>query len=235
MWRAPFWLILVILTCTGCNITIPQDPEQTLERIQGGVIRVGAVENEPWVIRVNDEATGVEAELVRMLATELDAEIEWIWGSEQEHMEALEHYKLDLAIGGLTQPTPWSNRVGFTSPYFETQIKVGIPQSAPLIDDIEDLEVAVKEGTVIASYVEAKDGIPAPVKEPSQAQGPVAAAEWELEDWGFTVTDIELHTEKHIIATSPGENAWLVRLEQFLRTQKSSIKRMLQQAEENPL
>jgi len=44
MWRASFWLIAVIVTCIGCNITIPQDPEQTLERVQGGVMRVGVVE-----------------------------------------------------------------------------------------------------------------------------------------------------------------------------------------------
>jgi hypothetical protein len=45
MRRAPLWLIIVMISCLGCNITIPQDPEQTLERVQDGVMRVGMVEN----------------------------------------------------------------------------------------------------------------------------------------------------------------------------------------------
>jgi hypothetical protein len=36
---------------------------------------------------------------VRQFANSLGANIDWIWGSQEEHLEALKHHELDLAIG----------------------------------------------------------------------------------------------------------------------------------------
>ena len=94
---------------------MPRDPEGTLKKVeQRRTIRVGLVENAPWVIRSGDQPLGVEPQLVRDLAASLGAAPEWHWGSEQEHMEALETYDLDLVIGGLESNTPWSKKIGLT-------------------------------------------------------------------------------------------------------------------------
>lgn len=219
----------IITALPACRF--PQDPNHTLERVRGNKMQVGVVENRPWVIRADNEAAGVEAALIREFAQELDAEIEWVWGSEQEHMEALERFELDVVVTGLTKATPWSSRVALTTPYIETPIKVGLPPSAAPLATLEGVEIAVAQGSAVATYVEEEEAIPVPVEDLSQVEGPIAAPEWQLEDWGFVVTDFTLHTEQHVMATPPGENGWLVRLERFLFGKDPSIKDALQQAE----
>lgn len=107
---------IVGLVISGC--TLPWDPAGTLDRVQGNVVRVGISHNPPWTdIRTEDEPTGKEVETVRHLAEELDARIEWHRGGEMELMTQLEHFELDLVIGGLTEDIPWKKRVGLTRPH----------------------------------------------------------------------------------------------------------------------
>src|SRR5438270_9722799 len=111
-------LLLAAFLC-ACGEEFPRDPKGTLKRVRGGTMRVGLVENPPWVMRKGDEPAGIEPELVRQLAAELGAKPEWHWGGEQPQMEALEHYQLDLLLGGITRKTPWKSDIGLTSGYFE--------------------------------------------------------------------------------------------------------------------
>ncbi len=110
-----FVLCALCAACAG----LPRDPEGTLKRVEGGRLRVGLVERPPWVVRTAGEPEGVEVELVRRLAAELRAEPEWRWGGEQQHMEALERFELDIVVGGITKKTAWSKYVGLTGPYAE--------------------------------------------------------------------------------------------------------------------
>ena len=222
---------LIVSACAlGCN-NLPRDPESTLRRVQGGRLRVGLVEHPPWVVRTGGEPAGVEVELVRQFARELRATPEWYWGSEQQHMEALEHFELDLVVGGLTDQTPWSKSVGLTSPYFESRIVVGVPHSIQPPKDIEGMQVAAKRGEVGAAYLEKKGAVPVRVEDISQSSGPAAAPDWQLELLGMMLTDIELRTEQHVMAVPPGENGWLKRLEDFLHQRRSQIRGLLQQEE----
>jgi polar amino acid transport system substrate-binding protein len=112
-------LLLAAFLC-GCGEEgFPRDAKGTLQRVRGGTMRVGLVENPPWVVRQGDEPAGIEPELVRQFAAELRATPEWHWGGEQAQMEALEKYELDLLLGGITRKTPWKSDVGLTSGYFE--------------------------------------------------------------------------------------------------------------------
>ncbi|MDB4916955.1 MAG: ABC-type transporter, periplasmic subunit family 3 [Gemmatimonadetes bacterium] len=124
---------------------LPRDADGTLNRVRGGVLRVGVAENRPWTQRVDTGVTGLEVRLARELASELDARPAWRVGSEASLLEALKARQLDLVIGGFTASSPWNGRVAFTRPY-------------------------------------------------EQGRSPV-----------------------HVLATSPGENAWLVRVDQFLQ------------------
>jgi hypothetical protein len=151
----------------------------------------------------------------------LNAEVDWTVGPESEVLGALRKQELDLVVGGLTEDTPWKDRVALTRPYLETQITVGVPPGQPTPNRIKGLEVAVPSGRPsVAAYVRQKGGIPVPATDLATDLAkdalPVAGDDFQLEARGLTLTGIKLHEEKHVIAVAPGENRWLMRLEQFL-------------------
>src|SRR4051812_5795177 len=112
-------ILLLPLCISGCE-RLPRDPQKTLEHVREGRMRVGLVEHRPWVIRQGAEPMGVEVDLIRALAKELKATPEWHWGGEQEQMEMIEKFHLDLLAGGFTRKSPWRKTVGFTSGYYES-------------------------------------------------------------------------------------------------------------------
>ena len=149
------WLLAVLLLLTACDL--PRDPEGTLERVEGSHMRVGVAESPPWTVIGNGEPAGVEVELVRELARQLDAEIEWVDGSEAEILESLEKGRLELAIAGFTADNPWASKVSFIQPYYT------------------------------------------------------------------------LGEDEHVMAVPHGENAWIVRVERFLRGQLPEIPGLLRE------
>ena len=229
--RNSFLIALILCVfCAGCG-QLPRDPEKTLSRVQQGKrLRVGLVENPPWVVRAGGEPSGAEVELVRGFAGELGAQPEWHWGGEQQQMEALEHYQLDLLVGGLTDQTAWSKYVGLTSPYFESRVVVGIRKSSPPLDSVRGVPVAVESGDTSAYYLESEGASVVPVDDLSRAgASAVAAPEWRLERLGLSPTDIKLRTEGHVMAAPPGENAFIERLDEFLSRRRGDVKGLLEQ------
>jgi polar amino acid transport system substrate-binding protein len=120
-------LALLVLPFSRGAGGFPRDPEGTSDRVHGGTLRVGLVENRPWVVRENDAPGGIEGDLVRKLAQELGAKPEWHWSGEQAHMEALERFELDLVVGGITKQTPWKKTVGLTDTFFEKHVWATAP------------------------------------------------------------------------------------------------------------
>ncbi|MET3370934.1 UNVERIFIED_CONTAM: hypothetical protein ABIE34_004211 [Jeotgalibacillus campisalis] len=119
-WRLAILTVAVILL-TGCGVSVPADPQGTLDRVSGGVLRVGASPNGDWVkLTSSGEPTGTEAELVRRFAAQLDARVEWSTGTEHILAERVEHGELDLMIGGLREDTPWEKHAALTQPYTES-------------------------------------------------------------------------------------------------------------------
>lgn len=219
--------VLGLFCCAGCA-GLPRDPEGTLRRVEGGRLRVGLVENPPWVVRTQGEPEGAEVELVRQFARELGAQPEWHWGGEQQHMEALEHYQLDLLIGGLTDDTAWGKYVGLTSPYIESRVLVGTPESAPRVTSVRGVPVAVKSGDAAVYYLERKGAAVVPVDDLAHADAKaVAAPDWQLEALGLAPTDVELHAERHVWAAPPGENGFIKRLDEFLYRRRGDVKGLL--------
>jgi len=106
---------------------------------------------------VDGKPDGPEVRLIEDFAAELNAQVEWTVGPESDLFAALEKRDLDLVVGGLTDDTPWKDRVGLTDPYLKLTT----------------------------------DG----------------------------------RTEKHVIVVAPGENRWLMRLEEFLRDKGDRVRR----------
>ena len=149
--------LLVVLAFLLASCGLPNDPEGTLERVEGSSMRVGITDSPPWTVVNDGEPAGVEATLTGQLARDLDAEIEWVEGSESEILEAIELGHLDLAIGGFTADNPWSKKVTFIQPYYA------------------------------------------------------------------------LGEDQHVMAVPHGENAWIVRIERFLRSRLDDIPGLLRE------
>lgn len=210
------------LFVTSC--TIPDDTDGTYEHIKGGVLRVGVTENEPWVSLEQSDPSGVEVGLIRELAAQLGARVDYTTGSEEELVEALRERDLDVVIGGITDKTPRSKEVAMTKPYLTTHITVGVPPGEELRDGTR---VAYESGTVAGSLIDkGSEGVPYEVDSLKDAKGPVATDDFLLDDLGLKRVR-SLAAEEHVFLSAPGENRWLVTLERFLLDRKQRALQLL--------
>lgn len=113
------WLLaLVIALAFGWRCEIPQDPKGTLTHVRAGVLRVGIPDAPPWShIDDTGAVAGSEVELVLGYAEQYNARVEWVHGPLEDLLERLEHFRLDIVVGGLTDSSPWKKRISFTRPY----------------------------------------------------------------------------------------------------------------------
>ena len=223
-------LILLLLVGWGCD-RFPQDPRHTLEHIrERGTLRVGVVDGCPWVAGSTSGAPGgLEGMLLAELADELGVSAEWHWGRANEHFETLARYELDVVIGGFTASNPWSKHVGFTLPYYTGHTIVGVPPGAPQVNDLDGVTVAARPGSGLPSLLRDR-GAEVIVRDTLRGIDHAVAAEaWEIEGLGFRPTEIRLRKHPHVMAVPPGENAWLMHLEDFLlrRTSESRVADLL--------
>ena len=110
-------VILGVLFTSACGLTVPTDPDGTLDSVQGTTMQVGVSPDEGLVDVHGPEPSGPLVELAEEFATSLDTRIDWTVGSEETLVGELEAGNLDLAIGGFTDQTPWTDRVGVTRGY----------------------------------------------------------------------------------------------------------------------
>lgn len=107
--------LLGLTSLAACGV--PRDPEGTLEQARAGMLRVGAVDSPPHLVRTTQGASGPEGELVRAFARSIGAEVDWQWGSLDDHLETLKRFELDLVAAGLTARSPWKREVAFSRPW----------------------------------------------------------------------------------------------------------------------
>lgn len=111
-------LIPLLLLTTGCVGTLPKDSQGTLDRVTGGVLRVGVSEHPPFtVVHPDGGISGQEVELLREYAAGIDAEIDWMPGPESVLAEAMKAGELDVVIGGFADDSPFTSDIAFTRPY----------------------------------------------------------------------------------------------------------------------
>jgi polar amino acid transport system substrate-binding protein len=221
-------ILLAAIAVAGCQY--PRDPDGTLNRVEGGVMRVGVVETDPWVLLDGDEPEGgAEVVLARRFAGDLGARIEWVQGSEEELVDAAKEGQVDLILAGLTNKSRWKKDVAFTRPYVETRSVVGTPAGRSYPDDFAGVPVAVELGTEEEGLLEQRtDARVVPVTDLAARAGePAAVHDYLLDDLDLTDSGTELDEAKHVMAVKLGENAFLVRLERFLLNREDEIRRLL--------
>lgn len=222
-------LPVLLLLPLGLGCDIPQDPDGTLERVRGGVLRAGATEADPFVIfdGAGRPTGGVEVALIERLAKGLGAEVEWVAGSEEELFSALEQHSVDVVIGGVTSENPWSSKVAFTHPYLTTFATIGLPAGLGADGNITGMRVQVERGTVLEGLVGKLDVEVVRIDNVKTAAGPVAVYSWLLDDLGLEDSGVRLVETDHVMAVAHGENGWLTELERFLLSRPDEIKDLL--------
>lgn len=101
----------------GCGLQVPADPDGSLDRLTGGILRAGASPESGLVNTTGGSVTGPLADLVEGFAERQSATVEWTVGSEETLVTGLEDGQLDIVIGGMTSNTPWADRAGVTRGY----------------------------------------------------------------------------------------------------------------------
>ena len=228
--RLLVFLLAATVALGACQF--PRDVEGTLDRVSGGVMHVGISESDPWVRTGGREPGGVEVELLKRFAATIDARIEWVEGSESDLMEALHGRKLDVVVAGLTRRSEWQRVAALTRPYLTTKVVIAAPDEAladELSEDLEGHRIAVEANSPEAAKLSMDtDAITREVPDPAKAGGPVAIDDFMLDELGLVATDAELDEHEHAMAVSPGENAFLVKLERFLLDREHEAAQILE-------
>ena len=121
-------IVAVALGCASCSVEIPADPNGSLEAIhERGSIRVGASQEPQLVDHDDGVPRGSLVRLVTGFAEDQNVEIEWTWGSEETLVTHLEEERIDVAVGGFTDASPWASRAGMTRGYPEIPDAHGRP------------------------------------------------------------------------------------------------------------
>lgn len=110
---------VAVAALAGCGIRIPSDPDGTLDRVTGATLRAGASPDGSLVTVAgdDDDVSGPLADLIEGFAAAHDADVVWTVGSEETLVTGIEDGALDLAIGGVTDASPWADRVALTRGY----------------------------------------------------------------------------------------------------------------------
>ncbi|MGH2755389.1 MAG: transporter substrate-binding domain-containing protein [Actinomycetota bacterium] len=220
--------LLGAMMLVGCGI--PRDPESTLRRVSGGTIRVGVIDSPPWATFEDGEPSGIEIDLVRAFAEEIDADVEWFDGSESELLAALHVQELDLVVGGMDATSPYSKEAALTHTYVTTQTVVAFPAEEEIPEDIAGIEVGVEAGTEAAGLLEKTDAVPVRVDDVAAFSGPIVTENYHLDDLDVVDSGVQLKEVDHVMAAPLGENAFLVRLERFLLDDPGRVTARLEEA-----
>ena len=112
MKRAFIATLILLLTQVGWSS--PSNLDRILET---GVLVVGTTADyRPFTYREQGELRGYDIDLARLIAAELQVEIEFRPTSWSRLVPDLQEKKFQLAVGGITRTLPRQTRAGFTDP-----------------------------------------------------------------------------------------------------------------------
>jgi hypothetical protein len=117
-------LLLAAVLLPGCD-ALPRDSNGALQRARGGELRVGVVENPPWVRFESDSISGLEVELIEAWAKGLGARVIWRRGPEADLVDALHRREIDVLVAGFDSRTPYGSKLAPTQPYLEIEDRFG--------------------------------------------------------------------------------------------------------------
>lgn len=99
-------ICFTITTLCSCG-HYPKDTQGTLDNAKNGTLRVGTTAT----------TTASDSTLAVRFAQQLNASVDWVHKDQQYLSGQLSEYKIDMAIGGFTEDSPFKKIVGLTKPY----------------------------------------------------------------------------------------------------------------------
>lgn len=109
--------LAIALALGGCGLSVPSDPDGTLESVRGGELRVGVSPDGALVQVQGGDPSGSVIDLVEGFADEIGASPEYTVATEETLVRMLEEDELDLVAGGFTSETPWVEKAGVSRGY----------------------------------------------------------------------------------------------------------------------
>jgi len=143
--------VVLLASLAGCA-AIPADAEGTIDRARGGDLRVGVTANPPWADLDGPAPGGSEVDLLEDFADTLDADIEWMPGSEGVLVDALRAGDIDIAIGGFTDDTPWSDDAAPTDVYTEVVNDRGVTEKHVMLTRAGENRLLVELETFLREH-----------------------------------------------------------------------------------
>lgn len=224
-------ILLALLVLTG-GCQYPKDMEGSLDAIRGGTLHVGLIENPPWVMRTGDQPGGLEPELLLSIAETLDADVRWHWGAESELLKALGQHQIHIVAGGLVQRPHLEKEAALTHPYLVSEKRIGFPSGADIPDTLRGLRVGILRKQGLHHFLVDEGAHPTFIARLDDPQLPVASDDWQLAARDLAPGPWVLTQEKHVLALSKGENAWLMEVERAFGQTDSLMSRLVALARE---
>jgi ABC-type amino acid transport substrate-binding protein len=118
-------VVVVVLAVLVPGCQYPRDVEGTLDRVSdGGALRAGVTEHEPYVTFAGERPGGVEVRLLEDFARRLGTRVEYVRDSEESLVQQLREGELDVVAGGISDRSPWKKEAAPTRPYATTHERV---------------------------------------------------------------------------------------------------------------
>ncbi len=197
---------------------MPRDADGALARVRAdGRLRIGALDNLPWVRVRGTEADGIEPALLGDWARQLGAEPVWLAGGEAELFGALRQRALDVVAGGILRNSPWAPDVALSQPFLTSRVRLGVRPGVAVPQTWAGERIRVgKERLSVLGPVRALGAIPIFDPADDEPTAAVVAYDFALPRLGLVAAGPVLKEEEHVLASAPGESALLFALDRFL-------------------
>ena len=220
--RRAFLCACALAVLNACE-DYPRDARGTLDRVEGGVLRVGISHHPPWIcITIGNagrmEVGGIEAALLKQWARQLDARIEWLTGTERDLVAALDSDLADVIAAGFDGDTAWGRRVALSRPYATVRLVLATSGGRDVAPERTGAEVTFHEGRLqVAAAIRQAGATPRPSSTPLSTL-PAAVYDFELPAGAPHAAFDSGAEERRVFAVAAGENAFLLALDRFLHS-----------------
>lgn len=160
-------MLFAVAVLTGCGGSAPVSLEEEGDTIGDTLVIGMSLDNAPfgWIQEEETEDTypladgsgyvgGYDIQIAKIIAEELDVDIEIVQYERGELLEALEEGDIDLMISGVNPLQSRADRVDFTDGYYDNEyvtivMKDGKFANAVTIDDFKGARLTAQNGSYI--------------------------------------------------------------------------------------
>lgn len=172
-WRVNSFIILIAFL-SGFVFSGCREADESWSRVQRANTLVVGLDPTypPFAFEINGDLQGIDVDIARMLADELNVEVQFIWFGYDGLYDGLATKQVDILISGLIIDPGRTQDFAYSEPYFNAGEQLVIPTEEKEISSMRDLNgrsLAVELG----------------------AQGHVEATKWQRSSGDITIIPYE--------------------------------------------